>query len=285
MSNHVVARFAKEHRIVRIVSPRGMLSQWSMNSSKWKKKFIWYGYQRRDLLNADAFHATSDLEATELRALGFKQPIVVIPNGVSAPNFPLVRVESPNVRVVFLSRITPKKGIINLLKAWKKASLPMNWKLQLIGPDEKSYLKEVENEILHLNLRSSVEIVGSVSDTEKWTYLMNGDLFILPSFSENFGIVVAEAMLAGLPVITTTGTPWEILKQEKLGWWVAPNVEQITNAIIEASQLSAEQRTSLGSRSRAYVEQNFSWDAAASKMMQAYTWLLSPNSDKPKFIV
>ncbi len=189
------------------------------------------------------------------------------------------------MRVVFLSRIHPKKGIVNLLQAWKNAKLPKNWKLLLIGPDEKSHSVEVNQEIERLGLRQDVSLVGNVDDSEKWKWLFNGDLFVLPSFSENFGIVIAEAMLAGLPVITTTKTPWQVLRREKMGWWVEPNVDDLTTALVEASLLSTEQRREYGTRCKLYAQQHFSWDNAAKKMNEAYRWLLDPQSTKPDCIV
>ena len=225
-TNHAVAKFCRNASVKRIVSPRGMLGAWALNHGRWKKKLAWLMYQHRDLLFADAFHATSQQEADEIRALGFKQPIAVIPNGVTFPAFSIDRSQRADDRprvMLFLSRIHPKKGLLSLLKAWKEAS-PNGWQLVLAGPDENGHQNEVEHLGETLGIRSQISFPGNLNDQQKWEWYRNADVFVLPSYSENFGIVVAEALAAGLPVIATHGTPWAELGPRRSGWFVPHEV-------------------------------------------------------------
>jgi glycosyltransferase involved in cell wall biosynthesis len=236
---------------------------------------MWYIWQRSALQRATAFHATSSDEANDIRSAGFKQPIAVVANGVSIPDtLPKrsVRPGSPK-RLLFLSRLHPVKGVKELLQAFKRASIPSDWQLSLVGPGEGNYAIEVKQLCEELKLGNQVEFVGNVSDNDKWQYYVDADLFVLPSFSENFGIVIAEAMAAGLPVITTTGTPWKCIRDEKLGWWVPVNVEQIAGALRDATALPLEQLQRIGTAGSEYVRTHLSWDRSARDLLDFYSSL------------
>lgn len=270
-TNHAVASFCRRHRVRRIVSPRGMLGSWAMSHGKYKKKIAWLLYQLRDLQSADGFHATSEQEADEIRALGFKQPIAVVANGLTLPtSLPKKQAGSTRQTALFLSRIHPKKGLLTLIEAWKNANLGTNWQLLIAGPDEGGHAADVEVVIKRLGLEGQVKLVGPVDDNAKWQCYVDADLFILPSFNENFGSVIAEAMAAGLPVITTTGTPWECLRSDSMGWWVEPSVDSISAVLREASRVGSISRIAMGLRGQSYVTSRFSWTSVADRLTHFY---------------
>lgn len=283
-SNHAVASFAQKHGGVRVVSPRGMTSPWALANGGLKKTIAWQLYQKHDLETATAFHATANLEADELRQLGLKQPIAVIPNGIDLPEIMPARIRvGGKKRMIFMSRVHPKKGLLNLVKAWKAADVSDQWELLLVGPDEGGHRREVEDAIQSAGLAGCIEFFGEVSDNEKWQQLVDADVFVLPSFSENFGIVVAEALAAGLPVITTTGTPWEQLEQNQIGWWISPDLESLTSAIVAACGMPDEQRLAKGRQAAQWATHQFQWDGIASQMLEFYVWLLD-GGDAPDFV-
>ncbi|TWU55210.1 glycosyltransferase [Rubripirellula reticaptiva] len=277
-SNHAVALFCQRHSMVRVVSPRGMLGTWAMNFGSSKKRLAWLAFQKKDLKSATAFHVTSQLELDEVRALGFKQPACVIPNAVTVPNDLPVR-RSGDHRpdrqrtALFLSRIHPKKGLINLVHAWHHASVPANWRLSIVGPDENGHQFEVQREIDRLGLNQKISFDGEIEDGHKWAVYQSADLFVLPSFSENFGIVVAEAMVSGLPVIATTATPWQCLRDHQMGWWVAPEIDALANSLSQACTLSDQDRFNMGQRGSDYARREFTWRNAAEQMSDFYNSL------------
>jgi glycosyltransferase involved in cell wall biosynthesis len=186
------------------------------------------------------------------------------------------------LNALFLSRLHPKKGLINLIEAWSIVR-PDGWDLTIAGPDDGGHRQVIEQLIRTHDLAASVRLVGSVPDADKWALYAASDLFVLPTFSENFGIVIAEALVSGLPVITTKGAPWSGLHQHGCGWWIEVGVEPLVDALTSAIRLSSCEREALGARGRAYIERDFSWAGITRKMLRAYEWLLDAG-DRPSFV-
>jgi glycosyltransferase involved in cell wall biosynthesis len=253
-----------------------MLEPWALSFRAYKKKIAWNLYQKKNLESAVLFFATSEAEADNLRKLGFIQPIAMIPNGVYIPEVDIsCRASQPPQRernVVFMSRIHPKKGLKGLLEAWSKLN-PVNWMLTLAGPDEDGHLQEVLTYAKKLQIDNQVTYCGVVEGEEKSKLLQSADLFILPSFSENFGVVVAEALAYGVPVISTLGTPWRGLVENKCGWWVDAEPDVLGEVLREAMALSDEERYEMGVRGRKYARQ-FDWGQIARETADVYHWLL-----------
>jgi glycosyltransferase involved in cell wall biosynthesis len=273
-SNHAVAKECKALGLKRVVSPRGMLSGWSMNRRRTLKRCLWKLYQERDLRSADAFVATSELEAADIRSHGFTQPMVVIPNGIQFPSELPCRRQQSGKQILFLSRIHPVKGVMELVEAFAHAQLSQEWRLVIAGPDEDGYQKQVVRRVHELGISDRVTFPGSKSDTDKWQLLADSDLFVLPSFTENFGIVIAEAMAAGLPVITTNGTPWKVLQSEAMGWWIPPTVEELTVSLADACTLASNDLESMGRRASKYAHASFTWNEIAQRVVEFYSSII-----------
>jgi len=254
-----------------------MLTSWSLAHRSAKKRLAWATYQRRVMKQASCFHVTAQAEADSIRDLGFSQPVAIISNAVDIPSS--VSSTSPNgpSRALFLSRIHPKKGLPLLLDAWNRVC-PEDWILELVGPDENGHRSELEKQADALGLSDSVFFSGPVGDDEKWKKYASADLFVLPSHSENFGIVVAEALAAGVPAITTTGTPWQELETHDCGWWVDPSVDALSDALRQATALPSEELRTKGSRGRDLVRAHYSWSRVGKQMTHAYSWLLNGRS-------
>ena len=286
--HHAVAAQAQKHNIPLIITPRGMLEPWSLNNKWLKKRIAWMLYQRRDINKAMCLHATSEQEAKNLRALGLRLPIAVIANGVDVPDFSLPKpsekaVAKPRKTVLFISRIQKKKGLLNLLDAWA-ALRPKDWTLRIVGPDEDHHREEVIAKARALGINDEISVEQELDDTAKWEVYRQADIFVLPTFSENFGIVIAEALAAGVPVITTKGAPWSDLETHQCGWWIDIGVPPLIQALSAAMKLSDEERHEMGKRGRALVENSYSWAQITQKMLAVYEWMRGSNT-KPDCMI
>lgn len=279
-SNHAIARSCRRQKLTRIVSPRGMLATWSLDRKKHIKKILFKAYQGKDLKSASGFLATGHSEADDIRRLGLTQPIGVIPNGVVFPKSMPPRYRSNPKEVLFLSRIHPKKGLVELIEAWSRLSPSSEWTLVIAGPDEGGYREEMQQLANRLEISDQIKFTGSVSDEEKWHHFRKAEFFILPSASENFGIVIAEALASGLPVITTKGTPWQCLNTEKLGWWVEQTVNELCEAIREAMELSEHEHADLSNRAISFANQNFAWAGIGRRSLEFYKQILAGTLSK-----
>ncbi|NWG75663.1 MAG: glycosyltransferase, partial [Rubrivivax sp.] len=257
-----------------VVSPRGMLQPWAWRHHRWRKMLAWRLYQGRDLASAAAFCAASEAEAEAIRHCGFGQPIGIVPNGVAIPHLaPRHEPGHGEKTALFLSRIHPSKGPCLLVEAWSEAK-PAGWNVVVAGPDEDGHRREVEQLVKERGLSEVFTFAGPVESEEKSRLLARSDLVILPTQSENFGLVVAEALAHAVPVITTTRAPWRGLREHECGWWVEPDARDIAEAIRAATSMSDEERRAMGSRGRAWMTRSFSWAEAADRLLAFYQWIL-----------
>jgi glycosyltransferase involved in cell wall biosynthesis len=247
-----------------------MLEPWALSHRRWKKRLAWCLYQRADLKKAAALHATAEAEATQFRSLGLANPITVIPNGVDVPELERSPYSGQRIRTaLFLSRLHPKKGLPLLVEAWAKIR-PINWRMRVAGPDESGHAATVKELVRAAGLEKSWEFVGEIGDSQKWAVYERAHLFVLPSHSENFGMVVAEALAAGLPVIATQGCPWQGLENHSCGWWVASTVEALTHALQEAFATPDSELFAMGARGRSWMQAEFGWNMVAQRMTALY---------------
>ena len=154
----------------------------------------------------------------------------------------------------------------------------------IAGNDDSNHLPVVQQKIVELGLEDQVEVVGALFGEAKDAAYRDADLFVLPSYSENFGIVVAEALSYGVPVLTTTGCPWQELQTHTCGWWVNPDTNSITAVLAEALATGTEQLFDMGQRGRSLVEDKYQWPGIAERMLEFYNWLLH-GGKKPEFVV
>ncbi|MDJ0739242.1 MAG: glycosyltransferase [Gammaproteobacteria bacterium] len=263
-----------------VISPRGMLEPWALTRSRIRKRLAMALYQRRDLERAALLCATSTSEAEGLRRIGLRAPIAVIPNGIDVAPAAVTQARAADRAAgaggartaLFLGRLHPKKGLLNLLEAWARVA-PPGWRLVIAGPDQQNHRAAVETAIHRGGLQHAVSCVGEADGAAKHALFAAAEVFVLPSFSENFGIVVAEAMAHGLPVIATTGTPWQLLVEHDCGWWVPPTVDGIADALRSATSMPAARLVAMGARGRR-VSGQWRWQRVAPRLADCYRWLL-----------
>ena len=268
-----------------VVSPRGTFSRWALNRSRAVKFLFWNGLQKRAIAHAAMFHATAESEYEDIRRLGFRQPVAVIPNGIDLPS--RARKEKmparPEARrhLLFLSRIHPKKGIDNLLRAWAHIEARFaDWDLRIVGLSEAGHLDELRHLSQSLKLKR-VRFDGPLYGADKLRAYRSADLFVLPTHSENFGMTIAEALAAGCPVITTKGAPWAGLTEHRAGWWIDIGVEPLRQALEEAMAKEPEALAHMGASGRAWMAREFSWERIAEQMLGSYRWIINGGAVPP----
>ncbi|MBI4913953.1 MAG: glycosyltransferase [Acidobacteria bacterium] len=268
-------RAAARAGIPLLISPRGMLEPWALGQRAWAKRLALATWEGKNLWCAALLHATSEAEARQFRKRGLKNRSVVIPNGVDLPDLPWAGPAEGPRRLIFLSRFHPKKGVDLLLQAWARlqGDFP-EWSLDLVGPDPEGHRPGYEALARALGLGGDrARFLDALEGAAKWEALASADLLVLPSHSENFGNVVLEALACGVPVLTTTGTPWADLHPRGCGWWVPATEGSLEQALREALALPRPLLRDMGARGRDWAR-DFTWEAVATSMVQAYGQLL-----------
>jgi len=279
---------AKKIKVTLVTSPRGTFSRWAMKNGSSLKFLFWFFLQKPSLKCTTCFHATSESEYQDIRRLGFKQPVAIIPNGIDIPKLTEKKVGSLKT-LLFLGRIHHVKGLELLLTAWQKTQSKFtDWQLIIVGSDngyygKSGYLEELQNLSYQLNLQR-VKFVGELNGKEKLQAYRDANLFILPSYSENFGVTVAEALSSGTPVITTKGAPWGELQSKGAGWWVDANIESLSNCMMDALHLSSSDLEGMGACGREWMKNEFSWDEVGEKMSSTYQWLCNDSESIPPWV-
>ena len=267
-----------------VASVHGSLQPWAWRSKAWKKWPVWWMAERRNLQSASLLHASSEEEAAALRARGLRVPIAVISHGVT---FPIDQIAPPPKAIprtaLILGRLNPKKGIPLLLEAWARIR-PKQWVLHIAGPDQEGHLKQLKRQVQRLGLGGLVRFSGPLMDEAREQAFRECELLILPTYSENFGMVVAEALARRIPVITTHGAPWQDLEKEACGWWVPVSVPALAAALDAAAACSPESLAAMGVRGRAYVASRCDPDLIARQFIDCYQWVLG-KGPKPECVV
>ena len=271
-----------------VVAPRGTLAAWALQKGYWKKKIFGLWFQNQVLRRADMFHATSEKEYDEIRAQGYRQPVAIVPIGMDLPEVDINaetyrRKDAERLRkILFFGRLHKVKGVDRLLLAWEKV-VKAGWELVIAGPD-CGMLEELKRIVAERKL-PRVSFVGEINGPAKYEFLAGGDVYVLPSDTENFGVTVAEALASGTPVIASQGTPWQGLERERCGRWVPLGVEPLAAALNELMVISDEARVAMGARGREWIRRDFSWKGIGAKMKTAYEWLLdSEKVERPEWV-
>jgi glycosyltransferase involved in cell wall biosynthesis len=259
-------KVAQELQIKVILSPHGMLEPWILDHNPVKKKLARFLFQNKAIHRADFLHATAQMEKDSIVKLGFRNPIVIIPNGIDLSEITTVKSSYGSKKMIFLSRIHPKKGIELLLEAWQNTDTN-GWSLEIAGNGDSNYIQKLAQSAKYLE---NVHFVGSKYGDDKWNFLRSADVIVLPTHSENFGIVVAESLGVGLPVITTKGTPWEDLEIKHCGWWIDLSVLDIENTLATVFKTSTQQLETMGKKGRKLIEDKYNINAIGSKMIELY---------------
>tara|TARA_B100000886_G_scaffold219394_2_gene152351 strand:+ start:26506 stop:27693 length:1188 start_codon:yes stop_codon:yes gene_type:complete len=293
--NNTISNVCRKNSIPIIISSHGMLEPWSFRYRYFKKKLAWYIYQQKNLKNVNVIHATSNMEAENIFKLNLNVPIALIPNGIDKPiknkissNFDptsigLLKNDQRQI-MLFLGRIHPKKGLLNFLVAWKNSlSYLSDWRLVIAGFPEENYLEKLKKFVNKNKIDNSVFFLGPLFGEDLANIYKYSKIFVLPTFSENFGLVVAEALSYGLPTITTKNTPWSLLDKENAGWCCESKITDLERVIKIATNLTLSDYKIM-SHNAYQLSKNYDWNKISISFFELYKWILK-KGEKPSFVI
>jgi glycosyltransferase involved in cell wall biosynthesis len=254
-------------------SPRGMLQRWE-GTRKPQLKALWELFGRIVAPKKLVLHVTSEQEAKETAGRFPRVNMATIPNGVEVPESFTHSNCHHDLRLVYLGRLDPKKGIENLLHARSilDGDLGSRLSLTIAGAGEAEYVKNLQTTISHMSPAERPKMIGSVSGREKVKLFENADVVVVPSYTENFGLVVAEALAHEVPVIASRGTPWQRVEEIGCGLWVDNTPESLAAAIDRMSRMPLRE---MGQRGRDWMQREFSWDLMAKRTIELYERVVS----------
>jgi glycosyltransferase involved in cell wall biosynthesis len=293
--SRIPSMLGARYGIPTVVSPHGSLEKWALMKSGWKKRIALALYEGSNLHQASCLYACSEQEVTGFRDFGLKNPIAIIPNGIPDDWLDCrgdgqafcSQYKIPNNKrvLLFLSRITPKKGLPMLIEALSNIREQLeDWHLVIAGADEFNHQVTIEKLINSNKLDDKVTFVGPIFGQAKRDAFSAAELFVLPTLSENFGIAVIEALGASTPVLTTKGAPWEELVNYNCGWWPDVNTAALTDALLHSLRLTPEELMLMGRRGKELVAAKYTWPASARMTIELYEWLLH-RSERPDFVI
>ncbi len=264
-----------------VISPRGMLSDWSWRHRRWKKWLASRLVHPGAFRAARGWHATSTAEVDDIRRHGFQQPVCVAPNGVEPPDsgerqrareiwFGLWPAVATRRVALFYSRFHRKKRLLELIDLWANAA-PGDWLLLIAGIPQEYSVGELS---AYANRHSTGERIRVVDASSQPPPYGVASVFLLPSHTENFGMVIAEAMAWGVPALVTDTTPWTAMAEQHVGWCVPwANYGDILQKVLMEPRDSLVQR---GGRARDWVLAHCSWEQTARLLAEFYERLRKP---------
>jgi len=263
----------KQLKIPVVWSPRGSLQRWA-GSRREPLKILWEKLCQSLLPSNITIHVTSKDEELESRKKFPNIPFAVIPNGVDVPEFINPILSNGLLRLLFLGRLDQKKGIENLLEACLelKKTFRKPFSLVIAGAGSPSYTDFLGNYIKELGLSGEICMIGQIGDKEKFGLFNSTDVTVVPSHTENFGIVVAESLAHGVPVIASTGTPWADIEKVGCGLWVENAPTSLAKAIC---QMTEKPLSEMGEKGRKWMKSKYSWPVIADEMAKLYAGMLS----------
>ncbi|WP_315874671.1 hormogonium polysaccharide biosynthesis glycosyltransferase HpsP [Thermocoleostomius sinensis] len=278
------ATVARLQHLPYILRPLGTLDPADLQKKRRGKQLYAALFERANLAHAAAVHFTSEQEAKISERFGVITRDLVIPLGVSPfqPE-PAWALSSPSETptILFMSRLDPKKGLDLLLPALEdllQSGLKFRFVLAGANPQDPAYEQRIRDRIQTSPLAHCTRMPGFVTGDAKAALLQAADVFVLPSYYENFGIAVAEAMAAGVPVVISDQVHiWSAIEQAQAGWISPCQIPALAHQLRLALQ-DVHERRRRGENAKAYATQHYSWQAIAYQTIEAYHHLLCHSS-------
>jgi glycosyltransferase involved in cell wall biosynthesis len=247
---------AKIHRVTVVLSPRGMLNDYTLSNRNSLSKQLIHKVIGKKLLAYCHIHATADKEAREIAQMARVKSTVVIPNFVKiATNVNPTDQSKAYFNIAFLSRIEKKKGLENSFNALAKLQFPFNFSIG--GTGEETYVKGLKILAEELNISKNINWLGHLTNEKKFDFLAQNDILLLSSYNENFANVIIESLAVGTPVIVSENVGLaDYVKQNQLGWVCKNDADSIIDAIQQAFA-DTEKRNKIRNLAPTIIQKDF----------------------------
>lgn len=249
-------------------SPHGSLQRWKGTTKPFLKTF-WESICKAIVNpNACMMHVTSLQEKIESIRIFPKFAYSIIANGVEIPDdaSTVPTRQSNLLRILYVGRIHPKKGIENLLLGLAKLT-DINYTLTVCGTGSVKYIERIKSLCTYCGIENKIHFAGYLEEHRKSEAFVNSDVCVVPSFTENFGMVIAEALAYGIPVICSKGTPWSEITKHRCGIWTDNDPDSLANSIHEIISMDM---IAMGQRGRQWMMREFNWSKIAEDMFDLY---------------
>lgn len=287
----ITAHYCRKYSIPYVIRPHGSLDPFLRKKGKLKKAIYHFLIEDRNLNNAAAIHYTAEDEKKLVHSpLGYKSQAMVVPLGLNLQDYDVLpekgcfRSKYQDLMgchiILFLGRITPKKGIDLLAKAFGQvAQISPDSRLVFVGPEENEFGDQVRHWLAEYDVLDKTVFTGMLRGEDKLAAFVDADMFVLPSYTENFGIALVEAMACRLPVITSNKVNiWQQIQQADAGIVINCNADELAKAILVLLE-NGEGRKEFGTNGRALVEQKFNWEIVARQLSKEYQKILQNKLD------
>ena len=263
---------AKLHRVKVILSPRGMLTDYSLSNRNSKSKDLIHSLIGKSLLKYSHIHATSAKEQKDVQQTCVVKGFSIIPNFVRFPKIAVTPfVENETYRLLFLSRIEEKKGLELLFEAL--ANLPIKWRLTIGGTGAPDYIASLKHLAAQLQIENRIDWLGHVSNDVKFDVIANHDLLALTSYNENFANIIVESLAVGTPVLLSEEVGLaDYVFEKDLGWIVPLEPNKITE-ILKNSYLDVRKRNYINQHAPLKIQHDFNEANIVSEYIDMYQQL------------
>lgn len=273
-----------------IITPHGMLDKWALKQASWKKRLVLSLFEKEHINKCSCFHALNESEYRSIREAGITNPIAIIPNGIyhKYPYTPKTDNTWSNPahqkQLLFLGRLTPKKGLKELLEAW--AIFTKNrkdWTLKIAGWSEDNFGHKLQEQVLKLGIENSVSFCGSLFGSEKEKAYLEADAFILPSFSEGLPMTVLEAWSFSLPVLMTKECNLSEAFALNAAFEISNNSAQLTSQIERFLNSPIKQTAEIAKNGYILSKKKYSWSQVTDNFRTLYSSIVN-NGPLPDFV-
>jgi poly(glycerol-phosphate) alpha-glucosyltransferase len=268
-----------------ITTLHGMLDPWALRNSRWKKRLCALAYERNCLAKAACIQVNSEQELNSARKFGLKNPICIVPNGIDMPQESTApapwenSIGNEKKTLLYLGRLHPKKGLSNLLGAWKKLRLASHpaidsWRLVIAGWSQGGHEAALKSLVTEYGIDRDVVLLGPLYGESKSAAYQHAAAVVLPSFSEGLPMAVLEAWSYKKPVLMTP----QCNLPEGFAAGAAieshPTEDSLAQGVAQLTEATDAERTYMGMCGWGLVNRKFTWTGVAAEMHAVYGWLV-----------